>query len=48
VPAGEKVDLTVTATVGEIFPDGKVRLDLNATSAGVKVLGMARAIVSKA
>jgi hypothetical protein len=25
-----------------------VRLDLNATSAGVKVLGMARAIVSKA
>ena len=48
VPAGEKVDLTVTATIGEVFPDGKVRLDLNATSAGVKVLGMARAIVLKA
>ena len=47
VPAGEKVDLTVTATIGEVFPDGKVRLDLNATSAGVKVLGMARAIVEK-
>ena len=47
VPAGEKVDLTVSATVGEIFPDGRVRLDLNAASAGVKVLGMARAIVVK-
>ena len=48
VPANEKVDLTVSATVGEVFPDGRVRLDLNATSAGVKVLGMARAIVLKA
>lgn len=48
VPADRQVDLTVSATVGEIFPDGRVRLDLNATSAGVKVLGMARAIVSKA
>ena len=47
VPAGEKVDLTVSATVGEVFPDGRVRLDLSATSAGVKVLGMARAIVVK-
>ena len=45
VPANEKVDLTVSATVGEVFPDGRVRLDLNATSAGVKVLGMARAVV---
>ena len=48
VPDNEKVDLTVSATVGEVFPDGRVRLDLNATSAGVKVLGMARAIVLKA
>ena len=48
VPAGEKVDLTVSATIGEVFPDGRVRLDLNATSAGVKVLGMARAVVLKA
>ena len=47
VPVGEKVDLTVSATIGEVFPDGRVRLDLNATSAGVKVLGMARAIVVK-
>jgi acyl dehydratase len=47
VPAGEKVDLTVSATIGEVFPDGRVRLDLNATSAGVKVLGMARATVVK-
>ena len=48
VPADEKVDLTVSATIGEVFEDGSVRLDLNATSAGVKVLGMARARVTKA
>jgi len=46
VPAGEKVDLTVTATVAEIA-DGKVSLSLSATSAGVKVLGMAKAVVNK-
>lgn len=46
VPAGEKVDLTVTATVAEIA-DGKISLSLSATSAGVKVLGMAKAVVSK-
>ena len=45
VPADQKVDLTVSATIGEVFPDGRVRLDLTATSAGVKVFGMARAIV---
>ena len=45
VPANKKVDLTVSATVGEVFPDGRVRLDLIATSGGVKVLGMARAVV---
>ena len=46
VPAGEKVDLTVTATVVEI--DGnRIKLDLSATSAGVKVLGMAKAVVKK-
>ncbi len=44
VPAGEKVDLTVTATVSEIA-DGKISLTLSATSAGVKVLGMAKAVV---
>ncbi len=46
VPLGEKVDLTVTATVAEIA-DGKISLSLSATSAGVKVLGMAKAVVSK-
>ncbi len=44
VPADEKVDLTVTATVAEIV-DGKISLTLSATSAGVKVLGMAKAVV---
>ena len=46
VPAGEKVDLTVSATVAEVL-DGKISLNLSATSAGVKVLGMAKAVVSK-
>ena len=44
VPADEKVDLTVTATVAEVV-DGKISLTLSATSAGVKVLGMAKAVV---
>jgi len=46
VPAGEKVDLTVSATVAEIA-DGKVSLSLSATSAGVKVIGMAKAVVQQ-
>ena len=46
VPAGEKVDLTVTATVAEVAA-GKISLSLSATSAGVKVLGMAKAVVIK-
>jgi acyl dehydratase len=46
VPAGEKVDLTVSATVTEVS-DGKVSISLSATSAGVKVLGMAKAVVKK-
>jgi len=46
VPAGEKVDLTVSATVAEIDGD-KISLTLSATSAGVKVLGMAKAVVTK-
>ena len=46
VPAGEQVDLTVVATVSEV--DGNtVKLDITATSAGVKVLGMAKAVVVK-
>lgn len=46
VPAGEEVDLTVSATVTDVA-DGKVSLSLSATSAGVKVLGMAKAVVKK-
>ena len=46
VPVGEKVDLTVSATVAEVL-DGKVSLSLSATSAGVKVLGMAKAVVQQ-
>lgn len=46
VPSGEKVDLTVIATVTEV--DGNtVKLDITATSAGIKVLGMAKAVVAK-
>jgi acyl dehydratase len=44
VPAGKKVDLTVNAKVAEVL-DGIVRIDLTATSGGIKVLGMAKALV---
>ncbi len=46
VPAGQKVDLTVSATVAEINGD-RISLTISATSAGVKVLGMAKAVVLK-
>jgi acyl dehydratase len=46
VPAGENVDLTVSATVAEVNGE-KVSLTLSATSAGVKVLGMAKAVIKK-
>lgn len=46
VPAGEKVDLTINATVAEVNGD-EIKLDLVATSAGIKVLGMAKAVVVK-
>jgi acyl dehydratase len=45
VPEGEKVDLTVSATVSELV-DGGARLSISATSKGVKVLGMAKALVA--
>ena len=46
VPANQKVDLTVNATVVEV--DGNsVKLECIATSAGVKVLGMAKAVVTQ-
>jgi acyl dehydratase len=44
VPADTDVDLTVTATIAEVS-DTTISLDLTATSAGVKVLGMAKAVV---
>ena len=44
VPAGQDVDLTVSATVSDVV-DGKATLALSATSAGVKVLGMAKAVI---
>ena len=46
VPADQKVDLTVSATVSEINGD-RISITLSATSAGVKVLGMAKAVVIK-
>jgi acyl dehydratase len=46
VPANQQVDLTVVATVADV--EGKrIKLDITATSAGIKVLGMAKAVVIK-
>lgn len=45
VPAEQEVDLTVSATVTEV-EGNKVSLSLSATSAGVKVLGMAKAVIA--
>jgi acyl dehydratase len=46
VPANTKVDLTIAATVAQV--DGaNIRLNLTATSGGVKVLGMTKALVVK-
>ena len=45
VPAWQDVDLTVSATVTDVA-DGKATLSISATSAGVKVLGMAKAVVA--
>ena len=46
VPAGKSVDLTVSATVIEVTSAG-IRLEISATSAGVKVLGMAKVFVEQ-
>ncbi|MDP1711500.1 MAG: MaoC/PaaZ C-terminal domain-containing protein [Candidatus Nanopelagicaceae bacterium] len=46
VPAGEKVDLTVSATVAEVSENG-IQLNILVTSDGVKVLGMTKALVAK-
>ncbi|CAB5046016.1 unannotated protein [freshwater metagenome] len=45
VPAGAKVDLTVSGTIMDVQGDD-VRIDIVATSAGIKVLGMSKALVS--
>ena len=46
VPADQQVDLTVSGVVSEV--DGeRIKIDLSATSAGVKVLGMSKAVVVK-
>lgn len=44
VPAGVDVDLTVTGSVTDVI-DGKATISLAATSQGVKVLGLAKAVV---
>jgi acyl dehydratase len=44
VPADTDVDLTVTATIAAV-DEKSITLDLTATSAGIKVLGMAKAVV---
>ena len=46
VPADVDVDLTVSAVVSAV-EENSITLDLTATSAGVKVLGMAKAVVKK-
>jgi acyl dehydratase len=46
VPAGEKVDVTVSAVVSHIEGD-QITIELSATSAGVTVLGMSKAVVLK-
>ena len=45
VPAGADVDHTVSSTVTDVA-DGKVSLSLTATSADIKVLGMAKAVIA--
>jgi acyl dehydratase len=44
IPADVDVDLTVSATVTDVS-DGKASISLAATSQGVKVIGLARAVI---
>ena len=46
VPADEKVDITVSAVVSEVDRD-QITIELSATSAGVTVLGMSKAVIIK-
>ena len=44
VPADQKVDLTVSGVITEVVGD-RITLELIATSAGVQVLGMSKAVI---
>jgi hypothetical protein len=44
VPAGVDVDLTVSATVTDVS-GGRATISLSATSQGIKVLGLAKAVI---
>ena len=44
VPADQKIDLTVSGVITEVVGD-RINLELTATSAGVQVLGMSKAVV---
>jgi len=46
VPVDEKVDITVSAVVREVEGD-QITIELSATSVGVTVLGMSKAVVIK-
>ena len=46
VPVDEKVDITVSAVVSDVDAD-QITIELSATSAGVTVLGMSKAVVIK-
>lgn len=46
VPADQKVELTVSGNVVAVEAD-QITLELSATSAGVKVFGMSRAVIIK-
>jgi acyl dehydratase len=48
VPAGEDVILEISGVVAEKLEDRQVRIDLQVTCGGMKVLGMTRAIVALA
>lgn len=48
VPAGVDVALEVSGVVAEKLPDLRVRIDMQVTCDGVKVLGLTRAIVALA
>ncbi len=46
VPADQKVDLTVTGNIVAV-EGNRIALELSATSSGIKVFGMSRAVIVK-